>query len=160
MLIILLTSLIVVGKLQMESDLIAVLSGKETQNALNQMSATMSQMSTAVTQWAGNVASNVNNRNKVKNPIGFCAKCGTPIGYGSHFCTSCGTPVPQSMIDEAEAARKEAEEKAKIAEEEAGKMYEKEMPQNSQSIERQASDISVHAHEPAPSQSEEENAES
>ncbi len=39
------------------------------------MSATMSQMSTAVTQWAGNVASNVNNRNKVKNPIGFCAKC-------------------------------------------------------------------------------------
>ncbi len=64
------------------------------------------------------------------------------------------------MIDEAEAARKEAEEKAKIAEEEAGKMYEKEMPQNSQSIERQASDISVHAHEPAPSQSEEENAES
>lgn len=160
MLIILLTSLIVVGKLQMESDLIAVLSGKETQNALNQMSATMSQMSTAVTQWAGNVASNVNNRNKVKNSIGFCAKCGTPIGYGSHFCTSCGTPVPQSMIDEAEAARKEAEEKAKIAEEEAGKMYEKEMPQNSQSIERQASDISVHAHEPAPSQSEEENAES
>lgn len=160
MLIILLTSLIVVGKLQMESDLIAVLSGKETQNALNQMSATMSQMSTAVTQWAGNVASNVNNRNKVKNPIGFCAKCGTPIGYGSHFCTSCGTPVPQSMIDEAEAARKEAEEKAKIAEEEAGKMYEKEMPQNSQSIERQASDISVHAHEPAPFQSEEENAES
>ena len=160
MLIILLTSLIVVGKLQMESDLIAVLSGKETQNALNQMSATMSQMSTAVTQWAGNVASNVNNRNKVKNPIGFCAKCGPPIGYGSHFCTSCGTPVPQSMIDEAEAARKEAEEKAKIAEEEAGKMYEKEMPQNSQSIERQASDISVHAHEPAPSQSEEENAES
>ena len=160
MLIILLTSLIVVGKLQKESDLIAVLSGKETQNALNQMSATMSQMSTAVTQWAGNVASNVNNRNKVKNPIGFCAKCGTPIGYGSHFCTSCGTPVPQSMIDEAEAARKEAEEKAKIAEEEAGKMYEKEMPQNSQSIERQASDISVHAHEPAPSQSEEENAES
>lgn len=160
MLIILLTSLIVVGKLQMESDLIAVLSGKETQNALNQMSATMSQMSTAVTQWAGNVASNVNNRNKVKNPIGFCAKCGTPIGYGSHFCTSCGTPVPQSLIDEAEAARKEAEEKAKIAEEEAGKMYEKEMPQNSQSIERQASDISVHAHEPAPSQSEEENAES
>lgn len=160
MLIILLTSLIVVGKLQMESDLIAVLSGKETQNALNQMSATMSQMSTAVTQWAGNVASNVNNRNKVKNPIGFCAKCGTPIGYGSHFCTSCGTPVPQSLIDEAEAARKEAEEKAKIAEEEAGKMYEKEMHQNSQSIERQASDISVHAHEPAPSQSEEENAES
>lgn len=160
MLIILLTSLIVVGKLQMESDLIAVLSGKETQNALNQMSATMSQMSTAVTQWAGNVASNVNNRNKVKNPIGFCSKCGTPIGYGSHFCTSCGTPVPQSMIDEAEAARKEAEEKAKIAEEEAGKMYEKEMPQNAQSIERQASDISVHAHEPAPSQSEEENAES
>ena len=160
MLIILLTGLIVVGKLQMESDLIAVLSDKETKNALNQMSATMSQMSTAVTQWAGNVASNVNNRNKVKNPIGFCAKCGTPIGYGSHFCTSCGTPVPQSMIDEAEAARKEAEEKAKIAEEEAGKMYEKEMPQNSQSIERQASDISVHAHEPAPSQSEEENAES
>lgn len=149
MLIILLTSLVVMNKLQMESDLIAVLSGKETQNALNQMSATMSQVSNAVNQWAGNVASNVNNRNKVKNPIGFCAKCGNPIGYGSHFCTTCGTPVPQSMIDEAEAARKEAE-----------KMYEKEMPQNAQPIDKQASDSSVHAHEPASSQSEEEPAES
>lgn len=160
MLIILLTSLVVMNKLQMESDLIAVLSGKETQNALNQMSATMSQVSNAVNQWAGNVASNVNNRNKVKNPIGFCAKCGNPIGYGSHFCTTCGTPVPQSMIDEAEAARKEAEEKAKLAEEEAEKMYEKEMPQNAQPIDKQASDSSVHAHEPASSQSEEEIAES
>ena len=45
--------------------------------------------------------------------IGYCAKCGKPITYGHKFCISCGTPVPESMIAEAEAARKAAEEAAR-----------------------------------------------
>ena len=37
---------------------------------------------------------------KTRKIEGFCAKCGSPIGYGYKFCTKCGTPVSQSMNDE------------------------------------------------------------
>lgn len=128
-LVILLTVLVIVCKMQLDADLITAFTGGGTQNALNQMSATMSQMSNAVTQIAGNVAGNVSNKVQKENVIGFCSKCGSPIAYDSKFCISCGTPVPESMIAEAEAARKaaeeaarkEAEEKARAAEEAAGK---------------------------------------
>lgn len=129
-LVILLSALVVMKKMQMDTDLIMVFSGGGTQDALNQMSATMSQMSSAVTQLAGNVASNISNKAQKENAIGFCSKCGSPIYYGCKFCTSCGTPVPESMIAEAEAAKKAAEEAAeeaarKAAEEAARKEEEK-----------------------------------
>ena len=65
---------------------------------------------------AGNVAGNIRKRTMKEDIIGYCAKCGKPITYGHKFCISCGTPVPESMIAEAEAARKAAEE-ARRAEE-------------------------------------------
>jgi uncharacterized Zn finger protein (UPF0148 family) len=115
-LIILLTVLVVASVLQLDSDLITSFTGNEKQKVLDQMSATVSQMTNAVSQIADNVAGNVSGNaggrpQKAKaDTIGYCAKCGSPIPYGSKFCISCGTPVPESMIAEAEAARKAAEE--------------------------------------------------
>lgn len=117
--VILISAIVVAGKLQMETDLIAVVTGKGSQEALDQMSAAVSQMSGAVTKMAGKVVNNINNKPKKENIIGYCAKCGSPIEYGCKFCTSCGTAVPESMIAEAEAARKAAEEAARKAAEEA-----------------------------------------
>lgn len=131
LLIILLSALVVIAKMQMDADLITMFSGGGTKEALDQMSATMSQMSSAVSQLAGNVATNIGNKKQKEkeNAIGFCSKCGSPIAYGCKFCTSCGTPVPESMLAEAEAAkkaaeealRKEAEERARLAAEEAAR---------------------------------------
>lgn len=133
-LIILLSVMVVIKKMEMDADLVSIFSGGGTQKALNQMSSAVTQMSSAVSQMAGNAASNINNKNKKIDAIGYCAKCGSPIEYGCKFCTSCGTAVPENMLAEAEAAkkaaeeeaarrareeeRKAAEEKAKIAEEE------------------------------------------
>ena len=126
-LIILLSALVLIMKSQLDVDLIALFSGGGTKEVLGQMSATMNQMSNTVSQMAGSVATSINNRKQRENAIGFCSKCGSPIAYGVKFCTSCGTPVPESMLAEAEAAkkaaeeaaRKEAEERARIAAEEA-----------------------------------------
>lgn len=119
-LIILLSALVLMMKIQMDADLIALFSGGGTKEAINQMSATMGQMSNAVSQLAGNVAANVGNKKPKENAIGFCSKCGSPLYYGSKFCTSCGTPIPESILAEAEAAKKAAEEAArKEAEERA-----------------------------------------
>ncbi|MGN0344770.1 MAG: zinc-ribbon domain-containing protein [Lachnospiraceae bacterium] len=119
--IILLTALVVMKKLQLETDLVLFASGGRTQNALNQMSSAVTLMSSTVSQMAGSVVANVGNKASKENTIGFCAKCGSPIEYGCKFCTSCGTPVPESMLAEAEAARREAEEAKRAAEEAARK---------------------------------------
>lgn len=118
---ILLSLLVVLGKMGMDMDLIVVVTGGGKQATLDQMSAAVNQMSGAVTQLAGNVASNIasnmHNRGPKENVIGYCAKCGSPIEYGCKFCISCGTPVPESMIAEAEAAKRAEEEKARAEEE-------------------------------------------
>lgn len=105
-LIIVLNILVVVGKLEMESDLIMILSGQETKKVLNQMSATMSQMSNTVTKMAGDVANNIGNKTQKENTIGYCSNCGSAIECGSKFCVTCGTPVPESMLKEAESAKR------------------------------------------------------
>jgi uncharacterized OB-fold protein/uncharacterized membrane protein len=118
-LIIFLSVLVVLKKMQMDTDLINIFSGGCKQNALNQMSNAVTQISSAVSQMAGNVASNISNKTSKENAVGFCSKCGSPIAYGCNFCTSCGTPVPENVLAEAETTRKEVVEKAKLAEEEA-----------------------------------------
>lgn len=115
LLIIIFSLLVVIEKMKLDTDLAAAFAGKDVQETLNQMSATVSQMSSTVTKMAGNAVANVNNKVAKENAIGFCAKCGAPIAYGCKFCTSCGTPVPESMLAEAEAARKAAEEAARQA---------------------------------------------
>lgn len=121
LLTVLLSALVVLMKIQLDTDLIKLFSGGGTKEALGQMSATMSQMSSAVSQLASNVSTNIGNKKQKEDAIGFCAKCGSPISYGCQFCTSCGTPVPESMLAEAEAAKKAAEEAARKAAEEAAR---------------------------------------
>ena len=91
-------------------NIIALLSKKDIHNAMGQMSDTVGHFSNTMSQMAGNVAGNIRKRTMKEDIIGYCAKCGKPITYGHKFCISCGTPVPESMIAEAEAARKAAEE--------------------------------------------------
>ena len=100
----------------MQTDLMDCFSKKDIHNAMGQMSDTVGHFSNTMSQMAGNVAGNIRKRTMKEDIIGYCAKCGKPITYGHKFCISCGTPVPESMIAEAEAARKAAEE-ARRAEE-------------------------------------------
>jgi len=104
-LIILLSALVVLSKMEMDTDLIIVLTGGRTQGTLNQMSTTVNQLSNAVNQLAENAAENTNSKTQKENAIGLCLNCGIPITYGCKFCTSCGTPEPESML--AEAAKTE-----------------------------------------------------
>ena len=116
LLILIFTVLILINRLQMQTDLMDVFSKKDIHNAMGQMSDTVGHFSNTMSQMAGNVAGNIRKRTMKEDIIGYCAKCGKPITYGHKFCISCGTPVPESMIAEAEAARKAAEE-ARRAEE-------------------------------------------
>lgn len=118
--ILLLTLMVIIKKLELESDLIQIFTGGSTQKALDQMSSAVSQMSSAVSQMAGNVVSNIAEKNNKAPVIGYCQKCGSGIPYDCKFCTSCGTPVPEELILAAEEKRK-AEEASKIAAEEAEK---------------------------------------
>ncbi len=111
LLIIVLSVLVVLSKMEMDTNLVTTLSGDGAQGALNQMSTTINQMSSVVTQLAGNVATNISNRSQKENTIGFCSKCGSSIAYGCKFCTSCGTKIPESILAEADAAKKAAEER-------------------------------------------------
>lgn len=109
----LLTTLVVRRKLQLDSDLKEVLAGGGTQDTLNQMSQKMGQMAGSMMQMAGNAANNIGSNSGGdsggKEVIGFCSKCGRPIRYGNRFCTKCGTPVPEGM-------QKEADEKQHVTE--------------------------------------------
>ena len=113
LLILIFTVLILINRLQMQTDLMDVFSKKDIHNAMGQMSDTVGHFSNTMSQMAGNVAGNIRKRTMKEDIIGYCAKCGKPITYGHKFCISCGTPVPESMIAEAEAARKAEEAKRK-----------------------------------------------
>lgn len=113
LLMIIISALVVLNRLEMDTDLFAKVSCAGAQGTLNQMLAAVSKMPNVVTQMAGNVAANAKNKNQKENVIGFCEKCGSAIVYGCKFCTTCGTAVPESMIAEAENAKKATEEAVK-----------------------------------------------
>lgn len=123
LLILVLTVAVLINQLQLHTDLMTAFSKKDINNAVGQMSDTVGHFSEKMTHVAGNVADNIRKKTNKEDIIGYCAKCGKPITYGHKFCFSCGTAVPESMIAEAEAARK-AEEAARKAEEEARKAEE------------------------------------
>ena len=120
-LIIVLAVLLVAKILHMDRDVREITSNKEAQKALNRMTDAVTNVSDKVSNMAENIAGNRSNTTQKADVIGYCFKCGKPIVYGCKFCTNCGTPVPESILAEAETAKKEAEEKARIAAEEAAR---------------------------------------
>lgn len=93
---ILLTLIVMVGKMKMDADLIAIFSGGGTQDVLNQMSSTMSQMSNTVTQIAGNVAKSAETgaaKSASDERPKFCSQCGAKLEPDAAFCMFCGTKV-------------------------------------------------------------------
>ena len=108
-------SLSLILKVSMEMELKDLLQHDSVKNAVGKVASA-----------AGGVVESVSKASSGNTPkqdrIGFCQKCGAPIAFGDMFCTSCGTKVPESLIQEAEEARrKAAEEEAqrRAAEEEA-----------------------------------------
>lgn len=136
--IIVLSALVVTNKAQMEMNLVTAFSGDGTKDTLERMTSAVSQMSSAIVQMAGNKTP----QNKT-DIIGYCAKCGDAIEYGSRFCNSCGTPVPESMIEEAEKARKEAEEKARQEAEEKARIEAEEKARQAEEAARREAEEKV-----------------
>lgn len=148
--IIVLSVLVVAKILHMQEDLLKRFSGEGAQDTLKQMSEAVGQMSDSVGQLAGNVAANVNKMRIPKEDIiGYCSKCGSPLVFDNKFCTSCGTPVPESMIAEAEAARKAAEEARIKAEEEARKAAEEARIKAEEEARKAAEEARIKAEEEA-----------
>lgn len=118
-----LSLVVILDKIKLNTDLLQVATGDRTQGAINQMSSAVTQMTNSVSQMAGEIAKNIKTN---KEPvIGYCQKCGTGIPFDTKFCVSCGHPVPEILIAEAEVARQKALEEARIrAEEEAARRAE------------------------------------
>ncbi len=100
---------------------------------VEQMSATVSRMSNAVTQMASSasatIGSKITNSDGIsgfcpccgkeitlgrkisqEDTMGYCSKCGSALSFGNKYCTSCGRIVPESVIEEGEIKKKELEE--------------------------------------------------
>ena len=76
LLILIFTVLILINRLQMQTDLMDVFSKKDIHNAMGQMSDTVGHFSNTMSQMAGNVAGNIRKRTMKEDIIGYCAKCG------------------------------------------------------------------------------------
>lgn len=120
LLILTLSILVILKKIQIDIDLIAKVSNSDMQGKLDQVTNAVNVMSNQVSEMASNVVANVSSKKNKSDIMGYCSKCGSGIEYGLKFCTSCGTPVPQEMIAE-------AEEKKRIAEEQAAKEAEEKL---------------------------------
>ncbi len=84
-LIILLAAIVVLSKMKMDADLIAIFSGGGIQNALNQMSSAVPVSSEA--EAAKGAASGSGER------PAFCSQCGAKLEPNAVFCMSCGTKI-------------------------------------------------------------------
>lgn len=105
LLAILLSLMVFIEKVNLETDLVRIVSGGGMQGSIDQMTSAINQMSNAVTTIAGNVAEGISSNAATKmikkeDVIGYCMKCGKAISIGDVFCTSCGAEVPESLIAE------------------------------------------------------------
>ena len=99
LIIILFTILVVINKLQMDSDLIAVFTGAKAKNVMNQMSAAVNQMADSVTNLAGEAMGKKETGMQEQNSsqgnakILYCGKCGAKLESDAVFCGACGGKV-------------------------------------------------------------------
>ncbi|SDZ95624.1 hypothetical protein SAMN05216349_10321 [Oribacterium sp. KHPX15] len=108
--ILVMSGLVGLQKLQMDADINELLSRVETEDSRDKMSESTSQMSRVISHPAENVSNNTDGvETEKKDVIRFCGKCGGPLVSGADFCPSCGAPVLKRFLEEAEAARKGAE---------------------------------------------------
>lgn len=136
-LILLISGLVVWGKVALDGYLLTLLSNNNTVT-MEQVSEKVNQAASAVSQIASNatatIGSKIASRESVsgfcpccgksitlgqkisqEETIGYCSKCGAAISFNYCYCTSCGCVVPENMIEEGERKKKELE--AKRAEE-------------------------------------------
>lgn len=105
---------VVLGKLRMDTDLKKMVQSDRAKEKLDMVSEIAGQVTGTVSKIAKDVAKEVakeiRHSDEKAGCIGYCAKCGSAIPYGVRFCGTCGTEVPESLLAEAEEARKKAEE--------------------------------------------------
>lgn len=81
-LILCISALIALGRLNMNAELINAVSSRRLQDTLNQLQTATSKL-----------ASNVEQQESHTSASGYCQKCGAALEIDSEFCTSCGAPV-------------------------------------------------------------------
>ena len=142
-LIILVSVLVALGFLTMDAHFASIISKADKAKAMDQMTETVSRMSSAVSQIASSASTTIGSKIVSKEGIsgycckcgsaiclgqkysqeeiiGYCSKCGSALSLENKYCSSCGFPVPESMIVDAEEKKKELEkrrEEERIAEE-------------------------------------------
>ena len=130
-LILLISGLVVWGKIALDGYLFTLLSNSNTVT-MEQVSEKVNQVSSAVSQIASNatatIGSKIANRECVSGfcpccgkpislgkkynqdeIIGYCSKCGAALSWDNHYCTSCGLEIPENMHVEGERKKKEFE---------------------------------------------------
>ena len=120
--IIIFAVLILLQKLEMDTDILSVLSGGGTQGALNKMSDSLTKMSGAVNDLAGKAVSKVEEmeekrkaekkkaEEQKKTDTAFCEECGSELEKESKFCSSCGAKVPEKKPEAVEEKPKFCQE--------------------------------------------------
>ena len=126
--IIIFAVLILLQKLEMDTDILSVLSGGGTQGALNKMSDSLTKMSGAVNDLAGKAVSKVEemeekrkaekkkaeeqkkSEEQKKADTDFCEECGSELEKESKFCSSCGAKVPEKKPEAVEEKPKFCQE--------------------------------------------------
>lgn len=93
-----LSLLVIANKLKLNTDLLNVITGGESQGALDRLATAVSRLAESASGRAAEKA----------DIICYCSNCGVPVVYGSEACSSCGTAVPESVLTEAAEARKES----------------------------------------------------
>lgn len=157
--IILMSGGALIMKINMDSDLIAIVSGTGNRKNTGQMPMQSYGMHQAVNRPVGNNMPNMAYQSpQTPNPvpqttiIGYCHKCGNAIEEDNAFCTGCGTPVLQSLIDEAKAAK----ERANAAAAEAARLAEEERIRQEQEAARRAEEERIRQEQEAARRAEEE----
>ena len=94
-LIVLLAVLVFLKIIDIDTDLIRLLSGDVTKEMMNQASESMNKMAGSINKMVVNVVVNGENKETETDRNSFCVRCGASVSKESKFCTSCGLEIPK-----------------------------------------------------------------